>query len=456
MWVEEDPTDTDDFLEQMGHTVWRLLYTAHATIKSTIIVPRALEETPRGRLDLDTRHEEKLPWMDRQKSWARWVLPVHREGEDTAGLVEASASSIPALAKLSSAGATPEEHALWGPSETSISATFGHVLFEAPQAEVTAAEVLETLSSDKPANHTLTTVVPPPSGLAPLDSLLSQDSSTTTIVLRFAAGPDHTKTPLLTVENGVVGLNPSADAQFTVELHLDIPDTVPEDGILTWDSSPRISARAVLETTNTDVPLPDRPVDLRLTRVLSSALRNPESIPSFRDFIDKSHLDVSGGSLRVSSTLDVPVAELGGLPALATSGKTATFEFLGLEVRRSARLPYQGHSLTYSSVEAGLHGGRHAELSLGMAPKSATDDVDESARRQEYLDVAVSLADSKLVRWGDGPQVVEPHNEEPVQAQDVPWTLDSEAPWHDEKAVEDLLASHGLVEKDASEPSSKQ
>ncbi|KAH6697444.1 mitochondrial inner-membrane-bound regulator-domain-containing protein [Plectosphaerella plurivora] len=395
MWVQGNAPAGDDKLERMGHTVWRLLYTAHSKPESTVVVPRAIG----GRLDLDTRHEEKLPWMDRQKSWARWVLPVHREGEDDSSPLEANASSVPALGNSSEAPSV--EEALWAPSETSVSTTFGHVLFEAPKDEATADQVIASLSGNEPAAHTLTAVVPPPSGLASLDALLSEDSSTTTIVLRFAAGPDHTTTPLLTVDEDVVGLNPEAAARFTIELHLQVPETIPEDGILTWDSSPRISARAVFETTHSDIVLPDRPVDLRVTRLASSALRDPESIPALREFIDASDLDISTGQLRAPATLSLPTASLPLAPAENDESST-TLEFLGLEVRRAAEFPYQGHSLKYSSIEAGLHGGRRAELSLSMTPGA-----DEADHRQRYLDLAVSLADGQLVRWGDGPQGVE-------------------------------------------------
>jgi hypothetical protein len=434
MWVKNSLPDEDDKLEKMGHTIWRLLYTAHAKPDSTIVVPRAVG----GRLDLDTRHEEKLPWMDRQKTWARWVLPVHREGEDAARPLEADASSVPALASSETKALSVEEE-LWTPPETSISTTFGHVVFEAPQGIATADEVLASISSDKPAAHTLTSVVPPPSGLAPLDALLSEDSSTTTIVLRFAAGPDHTTTPLFTFDEGVVALNPAAEARFTIELRLDVPETIPEDGILTWDSSPRISARAIFETTQSNVVLPDRPVDLRVTRHASSTLRDPESIPALRNFIDASNLDISTGSLRAPATLTIPSAKL-PLSSAENPKSSTTLEFLGLEVRRAAQFPYQGHNLAYSSIEAGLHGGRRAELSLTMAP--GADEADELARRQRYLDLAVSLADSKLVRWGDGPQAVEAHGEEIQYVEDEFNAESEEAELADLEAAEET-ESHG-------------
>ncbi|KAI0972026.1 hypothetical protein F4678DRAFT_430954 [Xylaria arbuscula] len=43
---------------------------------------------------------------------------------------------------------------------------------------------------------------------------------------------------------------------------------------------------------------------------------------------------------------------------------SVSYEFIGLELHRSASLPFEGHRLTYTSIEAGQGGGRRAEVTL--------------------------------------------------------------------------------------------
>lgn len=376
--------------------MWRLLYTAHIRPDGSTAILEDFQATGNGRLDLHTRNEERLPWKDRMTSWARWVLPVDREAP-ALGNVAQLASQLPAVEEM-----PPKDESdslrTWSSSQLSMSTTFGHVLFESQQEH---QDIKSILASTTPVPRILTPITPPPDGLKPLDPLLADTWATTTMVLRFAAGPDHVKTPLLTVEDGSTTLHPSSAARYIVELHLDVPDEIPDD-VLTWDSSPRKSVHAVLATNHTDLPLPDRPVDVRITRTQTSTLADADSIPSFREFINSSRLDLSSGSLRTPSTLQISGDALAGLPASSKPSASESLEFLGLEVRRAVQLPYEGHTLSYSSVEAGLHGGRRAELSLAMTP--AEPGADEAAHRQRYLDLAVSLAEGRLVHWGDGTQ----------------------------------------------------
>jgi len=398
LWVKnEDVPDGSDF-EKLDHVMWRLLYTAHARPESNMTIPEELQATGIGRLDLRTQNEERLPWKDRMATWARWVLPIDRKAQ-ALSTTSHLASKIPALAK-SQHKQESDRVSNWLPPQASVSTTFGQVLFDAQQESQNIKSILMSTAEDSPVSRILTPVNPPPDGLKALDSLLADASATTTMVLRFAAGPDHVKTPLLAIEDGSTSLHPSAAARYILELHLDVPDNIPGEGVLTWDSSPRKSVRAILATNHSDLPLPDRPVDVRITRTQTSTVADAESIPSLREFIHSSCLNLSSGMLRTPPILQIPQAELTGLPVSSKPSAFESLEFLGLEVRRAVHLPYEGHTLSYTSVEAGLHGGRRAELSLAMTP--AESDPDETDHRQQYLDLAVSLAEGRLVHWGDG------------------------------------------------------
>ncbi|KAI0204213.1 hypothetical protein F4808DRAFT_415081 [Astrocystis sublimbata] len=63
-----------------------------------------------------------------------------------------------------------------------------------------------------------------------------------------------------------------------------------------------------------------------------------------------------------------------------------SYEFVGLEYHRSASMPYDGHLLTYTSIEAGQGGGRRAEVTLeAMEPLPSSKPAAEAADEQTPL-----------------------------------------------------------------------
>jgi hypothetical protein len=53
-----------------------------------------------------------------------------------------------------------------------------------------------------------------------------------------------------------------------------------------------------------------------------------------------------------------------------TDTTDAKFLFAGLELHTESSLPFHGHTLRYTSVEAGHHAGRSAQLSLDASPST--------------------------------------------------------------------------------------
>jgi hypothetical protein len=82
-----------------------------------------------------------------------------------------------------------------------------------------------------------------------------------------------------------------------------------------------------------------------------------------------------------------------------------SYEFVGLELHRSATLPFESHQLTYTSVEAGQGGGRRAEVTLEPVEFADTPPSDYKDIQEDFLACCSRLvADRSL--WvgiiGDG------------------------------------------------------
>ncbi|KAL2757759.1 hypothetical protein ACRALDRAFT_1068268 [Sodiomyces alcalophilus JCM 7366] len=460
--------------ESKAHVIWRLLYTAFLNVPSaTVVDPSFLPKSTRTfaserRANSKTRDplrvrlvpaigdQERWAWRHRLQSWSRWILPLGRDTVDpkpsyryrfgrrrhlAKGTFQAPMSVIraaPAMLALPSDSEADKADALssWSAPEEKTSVTFGHVLFSRGQGLFPLSRALGlspsqgVLTSSETSHRDLirmfSPVVPPPAGLASLDSLATDAPAATTLVLRFAAGVDRDE-PILEMARDSVRLNPSSVPSYLLEVHLTVPEQLPQDGRLTWDSSPRKHVHAILNRQQHDVTLPDRPVDLRLDRSTISRLPDPDSIPAIRRFIDASLFDLDQGMLRTPASMCVPTDALAGLPTMSSSLSPAsepgvsptggkpqrsptaqpldpspsadeTFEFIGLEVRRCVTLDYEGHQLRYTSVEAGLHGGRRTELSLHMLPP-AQGTNSRTLHQRRYIDLATRLADDQLVLW---------------------------------------------------------
>ncbi|KAI1434132.1 mitochondrial inner-membrane-bound regulator-domain-containing protein [Xylaria sp. CBS 124048] len=64
---------------------------------------------------------------------------------------------------------------------------------------------------------------------------------------------------------------------------------------------------------------------------------------------------------------------------------SVTYEFIGLELHRAISQPYNGHKLTYTSIEAGKGGGRRAEVTLEPLEPSESDAPVKGDGLQDFL-----------------------------------------------------------------------
>lgn len=181
------------------------------------------------------------------------------------------------------------------------------------------------------------------------------------------------------------------------------------------------SLQAIVDCQVSDVMLPSSPVDMRVTQTrrvdLIPLINALESTPAdnnnnssdvlanwkpISDFLSNARLDLAAGKLEMpprqrfpiprrlfsrrrdslllakeesskeSSGGENPLAEFLDYEKEEKDLLSATYEFVGLELHRSTSIPYDdvgrgyghGHTLTYTSIEAGQGGGRRAEVTL--------------------------------------------------------------------------------------------
>ncbi|KAI0399255.1 hypothetical protein F4802DRAFT_590418 [Xylaria palmicola] len=403
-WIEvQSPADDEHTeLEHLGHVVFRLLLTTGAhEATSSLLSPTAPEGEP-GRLVEDATSKDKLTWKDRLAKWARYVYPVRQE---TAGITSPAlpikefklpfkpleTTDIPdsALSAMSTRYPIRWPNIL----RTSTVAHFGQILhpYHPPNSNPSLPELLR--STDRRLFNPTT---PHPLHLSNLE--LSDGNAIPplirtklTLVIRFWPSPS-TKPSRGRQPREAPGAA-DAPAAPALELRLAVSDNEVKgvEGL-----------RAIIGTHHTDVMLPSSPVDVRFTQTRYEDLEAPdrETLAAFQPIVDllqRARIDLKDGRVDLPPSQRFPIprrllpatrdpaardhdAGNGVQGASGKAGKAAndgpphaphpddggsvSYEFVGLEFQRSASLPYHGHQLTYTSIEAGVGGGRRAEVTL--------------------------------------------------------------------------------------------
>lgn len=244
-----------------------------------------------------------------------------------------------------------------------------------------------------------------------------------TILIRFLIHPVSARQGL-----------PLVAPQLELRLSVSEPLSAHEDPEITGVHS----LRAVTATDHHEIPLPTKPVDLRITQRRSATLQgSSDDLGAWKpiaDFLARSRLDFGAGKLETASSqrFPIPLHLFGqsnstpgqeGKKQRRQEGEDATdkveqehkqeeeketspdwfstrlYEFAGLELHRSVSVPYpedNRFSLVYTSIEAGQGGGRRAELSLRPVPApgqvvqaSSAEDAD---LHDDYIRACYKLA----------------------------------------------------------------
>ncbi|KAI0805073.1 hypothetical protein GGR55DRAFT_296781 [Xylaria sp. FL0064] len=438
-------------LEDLAHIVFRLLLTALGSQKATssLISPLRLEANT-GRLVVDATSKDKFGWKDRMAQWARYVHPQRPEKTVVNAALPIRELELPfePLARPEQLDETqeffsdtkfPPHPVRWSNvGQTSTTAHFGHILHSYQPSKSTPL-LSDLLTSTE--RHIFAPSTPHPLDLSKFEQSDPGSSpivpTKSTIVLRFWPSPSSNR-PSEPADTS----KPSKKKKSSKRAGNELPAPVLELRLAASDREvKRIeSLRAIRRTHHTDVLLPSSLVDLRFTQTQYETLLAPDhkalaTWQPLADFFGPARLDLENGKLEMPPRQKFPIPRrlfTATDPSSSSSSSSHTptssqpqpgqpwfdiedeiesvsYEYVGLELHRSATMPFNGHQLTYTSIEAGQGGGRRAEVTLEPIESSAASSsstaaaaVDKDRLREDFLVCCSRLATDQSLWSGVG------------------------------------------------------
>ncbi|KAG5751422.1 hypothetical protein H9Q70_005917 [Fusarium xylarioides] len=408
---DEPPTETED----LADTVFRLIV-GH-------VVPGAdhgvLQCLPRSDdQDLVTgqpvpvqRQARAMSWRDKLQKWLRIVAPISKDTQNTP------------LLGLPSESAIPEEKCPRTGNADATTARFGHILHQ--RASTSIKELYRK-------RRILAPLTPHPvafSALKPDNDLPLKE--TTSIVMHLSPHVDTSQSPV-TDSNGKKIADPAAYITIPVHPQADLDNfTIPNDA----------TVHIYVPWHNSDVLLPTEAVDVRLEHKRSYALSITH--PGIKEFFEKSQLNLREGQLRTPSQaiLGVPGNWLRGSGSgrMNTAKRDVLYDFRGTEIHQTVEMPWNGHTLRYSSIEAGQHGGQRQEITLQAGLPGENPVAFKDKRRESFLQLVEDVATGKYFSWSEGYKFIKSR-----QLEDFSYNL------LEEDLPEDVIVdndSHGRVNR---------
>ncbi|KAI1079639.1 mitochondrial inner-membrane-bound regulator-domain-containing protein [Whalleya microplaca] len=460
-WIQLKNRATPEFvgLEDLRHVVFRLLLTALGPRRVTMTLhAEAMEDGKEGRFITDTTSKEKLSWKDRLGQWARYILPSTTEKSETpiANPLKSLERPVEPSEPVAAGQLTdnvffhdprfPAHPVKWAEKRrTSTRVSFGQLLHS--QRPTAPPSLPKLLTADHP--RVFVPVTPHPVRLArlarhgvnsPASHKLVESPAMSTIVMRFWPAPEM---GVMDRSDGGVG-----DDEHKIPLGKNERKRTERRRRERQAADPALELRiatndreilgveslcAITGTSIADVMLPSAPVDMRFTQSEYVPLEGTSrdilaAWQPLADFLGHARLDLEAGKL------EVPPRQRFQLPRRlfpATDNQrreegppaehqdpndllSATYTFVGLEMHRSVSVPFEGHTLTYTSIEAGQGGGRRAEVTLepaiaaalggrGKASRSRVEEVDADKLQEDFLACAHRFATADDDLWSGFP-----------------------------------------------------
>lgn len=315
------------------------------------------------------REVRNLAWRDKLRSWVRYVSPVGNEAALSTALDLAQAPSFPAQSTTD--------------FETTTTATFGHVLF---------SETDNPVAKRTKSRRVFSPFIPHPASFSALkpdvDAALVQS---TTIILNLAP---H-------VERG-------SEADKTapvVRVRLPVD---PEADLSSFSVSEAAAAHCVVPWRIDEIMLPTENVDVRLKHERSQPLDINQ--PGLKDFLETSEFNLLAGRLRTPSQMTLSIPNSWLRRRGSDNGESTTtdipYGFRGLEIHQTVEIPWRGHTLRYSSIEAGQHGGQRQELTLQAGNSGEPMATFAGEQRKSFLALVEELATGKCFSWTQGAKAI--------------------------------------------------
>ncbi|KAF9780349.1 hypothetical protein IL306_000607 [Fusarium sp. DS 682] len=397
-WMPE-PDEASAETEDLADIVLRLIVGrvvpgAHHGILRCI-PPSEVEDTVSGQPVPVQRQARAMSWRDKLKKWLRIVAPTSKTPQQ------------PWTFDWPSWAAVEEEKCPRSDNKDATTATFGHILH---QRESTSIKELFR------QRRILAPLTPHPAAFSALkpDNNLPLKETTTIVMhlvphvspIKAGTSPDQ-QLPEDPVPQGESSKGRAKDAKkkvpadpavyITIPVHSDvdlanfkIPDDMTAHCYVTWHTS--------------DVLLPTEAVDVRLEHKRFYALKVTQL--GLRTFLKKSELNLAEGRLRTPSQakLSVPGSWLRGHDSgkFTTEKKVVLYDFRGTEVHKTVEMPWKGHTLRYSSIEAGQHGGQRQEITLQAGLPGENPAAFKGERRDSFLDLVKDMATGKHFSWSEG------------------------------------------------------
>lgn len=372
--VEEVPgSEQANTKEDSADIVWRLLMCN--PIEKLHNSTQVITNDSSGFLMEHFREKRSMSWKDKLLPWYRYVS----ERKKTPALDSTGTLTEETLPKLVPPDLLNAKVA--GPGFATLSATFGHILYQVPKM---------TKKFDMSGRRVLSPVTPHPAGLTSLTLGDHEDSSTqeTSIVLSFACNPTYSN---------------SASKMPEVRLKLPLND---ESDLSSFSFPPNSTLHAVVPWLGHDALFPSGNVDVHIAQEHLYPLDiNQEALQSF---LTHSEFNLLEGRLRTPSntTFSIPtnsVAESNSASAVGDDWiADVPYVFMGLKIDQTIKIQYKGHTLRYRSVEAGQHGGQRQELSLIAGPLGDGDHTNSVEETESFLQLIADIASGKELSWDKG------------------------------------------------------
>ncbi|KAL6410300.1 hypothetical protein AUP68_06716 [Ilyonectria robusta] len=356
--------------EGKADTVLRLLTTlpSRGLVETVECIPSLEPTSGTGGIFVGFNRERRsMAWRDKLRKWLRYVAPMGITNDAPEWPLDLAKSvSLPEYAGRLSSNFT--------------TATFGHLLH---------SEAHQSTTKLSRKRRLLSPVTPHPASFSALkpddDEPLSQS---TAIILKFSPSVDRLTSP--------ESKGPPVRLHIPITPETDIVDfKIPEDATL----------QCAVPWHVDDVMLPAQSVDVRLVNERHLPLDIDQ--PQLQSFLEIADFNLRDGRLQTPKEVTLSIPEQ-WLSTRSKGGKKSQisadvlYAFRGIEIHQNIEIPLNGHTLRYSLIEAGQHGGRRQELALQAGRPGAPASAFQGEQRESFLRVVEGVATGKFFSWVEG------------------------------------------------------